>query len=507
MANVLRDFFILEFAIYNFGNVTKQFRWIANGLAQIDEEFNSIESRLQRIGKLSQQIKDLEKVLPPRDIPDEELPENILDARKNLEELKKQLVTSVAELEKFNVKAYVTEQVFSRISALAVTKFGMLSLVFKTFLDNFVRLQKVAIDFQDSLGITERHAFALAKAFENIGISGSQLASSIASFQKRFFSDLKLPMLLVRFGVEPSKIFTGNIMDFINEIVKVSDALKGFPTFQRAFLLEVLGKDLIDIIRIISKYNIRALIEDYRKVFSDEMISRTRRVIITLQLVTSQFWVIISPFVENLTVIINRIASFIIKLMELVENVPLVRFIVNVITFVTSISSLYLGIGFLIRSVVSAHAAFTTIFTTMRYLLLENAIIAKIFNKSLMETSSAIGIAQLMTSGLGLGRLFASSIASSMLLILGLTGVMSVFGSRKSVGNIEDNTAKIAYNTSLTNMYLYNLTYDIRNAIKTTALGGTVPPLYQIINMQTALYYSLATNSSVMWYGDIWTRT
>lgn len=62
----------------------------------------------------------------------------------------------------------------------------------KTLLDNFVRLQRVAIDFQDALGIPETLAFTLAKTFETIGVSGSQLATSIANFQKRFFSDLKL---------------------------------------------------------------------------------------------------------------------------------------------------------------------------------------------------------------------------------------------------------------------------------------------------------------------------
>lgn len=63
MPNILRDFFILEFAIYNFGNVAKQFRWIANGLSQIDNEFAAIESRLQKIQQLNQQMQELEKIM------------------------------------------------------------------------------------------------------------------------------------------------------------------------------------------------------------------------------------------------------------------------------------------------------------------------------------------------------------------------------------------------------------------------------------------------------------
>lgn len=58
MANVLRDFFILEFAIYNFGNVTKQFRWIAGGLSEINSEFEAIERRLEKIEKLSSVVAE-----------------------------------------------------------------------------------------------------------------------------------------------------------------------------------------------------------------------------------------------------------------------------------------------------------------------------------------------------------------------------------------------------------------------------------------------------------------
>lgn len=609
MPNILRDFFILEFAIYNFGNVAKQFRWIANGLAHIDNEFDAIESRLKRIQQLNKQVQELEKVISgfsvakpvedtgqilqqnlalidqtkyqiaqlsqsirgfvPKGIKlpspktaeealeqveeirdvlknfvrslnrprlleraDEatlrniekaktqieelrrrlirvknsltgifeevEMPEEFYNVQKQLESVKDELIQNVVELNHFNLSAYTTEQIFSRISALAVTKFGVLSLVLKAMLDNFIRLQRIAIDFQDALGVTETTAFALAKTFETIDISGSQLATSIANFQKRFFSDLKLPMLLMRFGVEPMKIFSGNILDFINEIVKVSEVLKSVPTFHRAFLLEVLGKDLIDTIRVISKYDVKGIIEDYKKVFSADLITRTRMILLNLQLSVSQFWVIVSPFVYNFTLVINKIVSTLTKFMEMVEKSPILRFVMQILTFVTAFTSLYLSLIFMVRTFVNAYVVFTNVLMTMKFLFLQNAIVAKIFNKSMADTASIMGVANILTTGFGVGKLLAGGLAGSLLMILGITSAMTLFGGKKQLDAIEDNTAKIAYNTSLTNMYLYNLTYDIRNLIRTTALGGTMPPLYQIINMQTALYYSLTTNSSVL---------
>lgn len=502
MANVLRDFFILEFAIYNFGNVTKQFRWIAGGLSEINSEFEAIERRLEKIEKLSSVVAETEKVLKGLGVmhlADEQLPENIREMRREYENAKQQIFDASKELEQFNVKAYATNKILTNIAALIATKFGALSLVFKTYLDNFVRLEREAISLSEALGVAESTAFGIAKAFENIGLSAQQYANAITSFQRRFFTDMRLPMLLTRFGVDPARIFSGNIISFINEISKVAQHMRKIPPFFRAYIAETLGKDLYDMTLILNKYNIADLIKKYLLVFSPEVIERTRATIIRLQLTIAEFWVTMIPFVESFTKVVSSITSFVRKLLELFNNVPLLKFIGNLVTLFTSISSLGIGLVYARRLFVSSVGVFVSVFSVLKYLFYENAIAARIFGKSVQDATASMGMARVLTQGLGLSTLFTSGFATIFTAVLGITGLLYLFGGGKNVAQeVKDNTAEIANNTRLTNMYLFSLASDIRQLVKVTALGGTLPPLYQIINMQTALNYALTTNTSVM---------
>ncbi len=523
MANVLRDFFILEFAIYNIGNVTKQFRWIAKGLSDVKDEFNAIDNVMQKINKSTSQLKELEAIasslakLIGRGVVRQDVLDRFTQTERKIQALRKEIINLSESIENMNVKAYVSNKLFTNLAAIIVTKFGALSLVFKTFLDNFVRLEREAISLANTLGINETRAFAISKAFENIGLNASQFANSITQFQMRFFRDFRLPLLLTRFGVDVSSLFrasgfsnrygvtqisSSNILAFIEEIQKVGLALRRLPPFQRAFLAQTLGKDLVDMATILQRYNISQIIKDYMKVFSPQMIAQTRITILNLQLAIAQFWQFIIPFINQLSNIISRIAKALRSIGELYENNKLFRAIANVFILFTSLGAIFISSMYIVRLYRNSLESLSILFAIGRFYIDKATASLFKFTASLQNVSTMAGVAQFMQTGIGVGALTTSLIASLFTGLIGIIGLGFIINELRGLNDvneaIKDNTADIASNTALTNIYLSNLTSDIRSLIKTTALGGNVAPFYQILNLQMMMQYGIMTNTSAI---------
>ena len=565
MANVLRDFFILEFAVYNVGNARKQLDWIRRGIFEVNEEFLRIEKNTEMYRRLASEAEHYRRVISSlraraaagEDI-DRKLIETVekryaktinsmrlieselqvLDANQSarlvqnsefykrlaqeaeryrrgitwlheraaagvdvdqrtiafLEQQYAKTLNAMRSVEKamqsLTLQGQRLDHVIRTIAAGIVISFGVLSLHFKALLDNFYRLDREAIALVNNLGMNETAAFALAKALENINLSGGQFANALTSMVKTFFTDYRKQLTAMRFGIDPSMIFRMNPMAFAQYVMRAVER-SGYPQpLQRAILVSLLGRELVDMLSIMKRYNFEAIMREYLKVFTPEMIGKLRVLIVQLQIVVAKFWVLFSDLLGSLIDILGKWADRLIAIQSWLKDTTLGR----LTTYLGELVAMLLMIGVLFASVGKLVGIIKQVVTVV------GGVIGAI--------RGALGVKAIIGALAALSTVDFTQLTKVILVIIGmLFGLELLFNTirkmfvrerpqDKVADKIEQNTRATAYYTQLMAYQLNDIRTDLARALRVTMLGGTMPPIYEIINLQMRQAYGMMHNTS-----------
>jgi len=513
MANVLRDFFILEFAIYNFGNVSKQFNWIRRGLSEVNFEFAQIGHKLQRIRMLSQEMDYLQRMVSKMQAAKAmgiTIDDNKLRFYQNRLDAIRQIIRSLQDdLKHLNTTGYALDRMFSFLAANIMIAVGAMGLAFKTFTDNFFRLDTQATRLMETLGYTQNEAFALSKALESINVSGGELANALTSFYKSYFTDFRKQMMMLRFGIDPSLIFRLDPLSFVRYVTETIKRA-GYPLpLQRAILASVLGRELYDIVNLMQRYNVDELIRKYRTVFTPDAVQQMRRLIVDFGLIAADFWVFVYPFLRAFA---DVLADIVEKLRAVAEFFRGNSTLINIVTWILKplmwiimllsgwrVLTLFGRLGQLILTLGRIAVNAGNILAAKNLLDFLVRLFKIIATIAIGGPGGAIGYGIGFVIKTLLKSVIVGGFAFLIERILSALGQYLGFGkgsSDKTAKAIEDNTQRTAYYTQLSYMALTDIRTELTRAIRWTMVGGTVPPLYQILSVQMRWSMALMHNTS-----------
>lgn len=524
MATPLRDFFILEFAIYNVHNVVRQIGIIRQGLDSMNTKLVDVAKashRLQiaelRVKTLTEEIARMKRARDAGEAIDTGRYRNI---RRQYSYWIRALEDAREKYQQLGREGILFNKIVGSIGAASIVTFAGMTMLVKNFTEQIQSLERDAYELVNTLGYGERESFALARALQAIGLSGDAVSSAFTNMYRSFFSNFNKQLTMLRFGLDPSMIFRLHPHAFARYVIETVRR-SGYPLpLQRAIIANVLGKELADIMEVARRYDLTKLMKAFMGVYTPEMIAKARMLVTDFQIVIAQFWSAAQPFLTEFVGFLDRIARSMASVTEAVRHGGLVGALVQLGGYLGVLVLALSGLGGLARAL-DPLKEIGRIISRLVHALTGIAIMVSA--SPLTKIGTAVAKVVTWLGGV-LGRVggFLASLLgilqglpSALLRFLGWAGIaVSVLslaytlfkGIRRTatekkeesnvVKDIESNTRATAYHTQMMMYQLNDIRTDLVRAIRITALGGTMPPLYEIINLQMRQMYGLMHNTS-----------